>query len=318
MPQQPGPDAGHRCDLGHTIRGLRRARGLTLRELADLIGVSPATLSGIENGRTGVSTQRVSEVAHVLGVAVERLFAGSGQPTGPPTGPAVVAPEGPPPGPPGAWRDYLPLHLDAALAGALSSFLEFGYHGATMRTIAERAHLSVPGLYHYYPGKQDMLVALLDLTMADLRARTDAALAEATDPLGRFTHLVECLALFHTHRRELAFVGATEMRSLAPQNRDRVAALRVDEQRLVDVEVEAGVRLGLFGTERPHEAARAVVTMCTALAQWFRAAGPTSAEDVAAQYVDFALGLVRCTTADPHTPVAQTWDSRPDRGRDGC
>lgn len=286
MPEPAAPHAGHRSSLGQTIRGLRQARSLTLRELADLIGVSPATLSGIENGRTGVSTERVSEVAGVLGVAVERLFAG-------PTDPLPVSPD-PAPGPPGAWRDYAPLHLDVALTGALSSFLEFGYHGATMRTIAVRAHLSVPGLYHYYPSKQDMLVALLDLTMHDLRARTEAALAEADDALGRFTRLVECLALFHTHRRELAFVGASEMRSLAPGARGRVAALRIDEQRLVDAEVEAGVRLGLFATDRPHEAARAVSTMCTALAQWFRAEGPASAEEVAAQYVDFALGLVRC------------------------
>lgn len=316
MPEQPAPYADHRGDLGRTVRGLRRARGLTLRELADLIGVSPATLSGIENGRTGVSTQRVAEIADVLGVAVERLFASPGEPGVL----ALTVQPGQPgqPGPPGAWREYAPLHLDAALAGALSSFLEFGYHGATMRTIAERAHLSVPGLYHYYPGKQDMLVALLDLTMADLRARTDAALGEAADPVGRFTHLVECLALFHTHRRELAFVGATEMRSLAPRARDRVAALRVDEQRLVDVEVEAGVRLGLFATDRPHEAARAVVTMCTALAQWFRADGPTSPEDVAAQYVDFALGLVRGTLGTPDASRVRTQDSRPDRGRGGC
>ena len=40
-----------------------------------------------------------------------------------------------------------------------------------------------------------------------------------------------------------------------------------------------------------------MVTMCTALAQWFRGDGAASAEQVAAQYVDFALDLVRC--ADP-------------------
>jgi len=294
VPQPEGPYAGHRTSLGQAIRGLRQDRGLTLRDLADRIGVSPATLSGIENGHTGVSTERVAEVAQVLGVAVERLFSGPSEPTATTgTTAGTGADTGPGSGSPGSWREYTPLHLDAALAGALSSFLEFGYHGATMRTIAERANLSVPGLYHYYPSKQDMLVALLDLTMADLRIRTDAALAEGGDALGRFSRLVECLALFHTHRRELAFVGASEMRSLEPAARARVGALRVGEQRLVDAEVEAGVQLGLFATDRPHDAARAVATMCTALAQWFRAEGPASAEEVAAQYVDFALGLVR-------------------------
>ena len=164
--------------------------------------------------------------------------------------------------------------VDAPLRGALSSLLWFGEHGATMRAIAERAKLSVPGLYHYYASKQEMLVALLEITMTDLRSRTEAAQDEGRDPVERFTLIVECLALYHTHRRELAFVGATEMRSLEPQARDHVASVRRGEQHLVDVEVEAGAKSGAFRTEQPHEAARAVVTMCTALAQWFRHDGP--------------------------------------------
>lgn len=280
----PTPD--HRSALGLAVRALRHRRGLTLRQLADVLGVSSATLSAIENGKTGVSSERVAHLAEALEVPVDHLFGGAGD------GPTAAAPSRSAPSVED-WRHLPPLELDAALAGALSSFLEFGYHGATMRTIAERAGLSVPGLYHYYASKQEMLVALLDLTMHDLQARTAAALAEGHDPVSRFTNLVECLALYHTHRRELAFVGASEMRSLEPGARERVAALRRAEQALVDVEVEAGVRAGVFATTRPHEAARAVVTMCTALAQWFRRDGAATAEQVAEQYVDFALGLVR-------------------------
>ena len=293
-------EPGHRERLGRTLRDLRRARSLTLRQLAGLVGVSPATLSSIENGKTGVSSERVSLMAEILEVPVEQVFSGS------------VTEESDPgllvsPGPAARhsspdlddWRSFPPLVLDVALAGALSAFLEFGYHGATMRIIAERANLSVPGLYHYYASKQEMLVALLDLTMSDLGARTEAAMAEGDGAVERFALVVECLALYHTHRRELAFVGASEMRSLAPEARERVAAVRRAEQRLVDVEVEAAARSGAFATTQPHEAARAVVTMCTALAQWYRSHGPTTAEHIAAQYVDFALDLVRCQAPRP-------------------
>ncbi len=306
QPVAPGGGQDHRERLGHTLRELRRTRALTLRQLAGLMGVSPATLSSIENGRTGVSSERVSVMAEILEVPVERVFAGSTT-----HGPDPRSPLGP--GPPTGrpvpdlddWRSFPPLVLDVALAGALSAFLEFGYHGATMRIIAERANLSVPGLYHYYASKQEMLVALLDLTMSDLGARTQAAMAEGTDAVERFALIVECLALYHTHRRELAFVGASEMRSLAPEARARVAAVRRDEQRLVDVEVEEAARSGAFATTQPHEAARAVVTMCTALAQWYRGHGPTTAEHIAEQYVDFALDLVRCQAPRPGTSTGR-------------
>ena len=54
-----------------------------------------------------------------------------------------------------------------------------------------------------------MLLSLFDLTMTDLLARSRAARDEGTDPVSRFCLLVESLALFHTHRRELGFIGAS-------------------------------------------------------------------------------------------------------------
>lgn len=304
------PAAQSRASLGATVRELRSSTGLTQRDLAGLLQVSPATVSAIEHGRTGVSAQRVARLAEVFDVPVQRMFApahhGARTTTAQPAHPA--APDGrrtgqaadPAPATHPDWRSFPPLLMDAALRGALSSFVEFGFHGATMRTIADRAGLSVAGLYHYYAGKQDMLVALLDLTMADLHARSAAARDQGRDPVERFALLVECLALVHTHRRELGFVGASEMRSLEPDVRRRVAAVRREQQRMVDREVEQAVLSGAFRTGRPREAARAVVTMCTALPQWFRDTGPTSAEQVAAQYVEFALDLVQCVAERPH------------------
>ena len=299
-----------RAALGATVRELRTSTGLTLRDLAGLLHVSPATVSAIEHGRTGVSAQRVERLAQVFEVPVQRMFAVAPRDERATPRPAPAgAPEDrrngrdvhhPAPETHPDWRSFPPLRMDAALRGALSSFVEFGFHGATMRTIADRAGLSVAGLYHYYPSKQGMLVALLDLTMADLHARSEAARAQGRDAVERFSLLVECLALVHTHRRELGFVGASEMRSLEPAARRRVAAMRREQQRMVDQEVEQAVRSGAFRTTRPREAARAVVTMCTALPQWFRDTGPTSAEQVAAQYVEFALDLVLCVAERPH------------------
>lgn len=299
--------------LGERLRGIRRSRDLSLRELARRLEVSPATMSAVENGRTSITAVRLAHIAEVLGTRVEELL-----------GPAPVdamlrggrvAPSSPDrsrrtvqqnPVPTVQWRRYSPLALDPPLMAALSAFLEFGYHGATMRDIARRAGLSVPGVYHYYSSKQEMLVAILDFTMEDLLARSTAARADGRDPVERFALLVECIALYHTHRRELGFVGASEMRSLVPRERVRVASARREQQRMVDEEVEQACLNGSFTIPRPHEASRAVITMCTALPQWFNGAGPDPAEEVAAQYVEFALNLMRCVRRTPSgRPVAR-------------
>lgn len=267
--------------LGERVRAARLARGVTLRRLAAELDVSPSTLSAVENGHTGLSALRLSQLAELLDVGLDELLPRSAGDVPRP----VHSGSG--------WRDFPPLSVEPPLAGALAAFLELGYAGATVREIGLRAGLSVAGLYHHHASKQDLLVALLDLAMDDLLARSRAALAEGRDPVERFSLLVECLVLFHTHRRDLGFIGASEMRSLAPAARTRVAAARREQQRLVDEQVVQGCAEGRFGTTRPHEAARAVVTMCTALPQWFSPTGPATPEQVAAQYVEFSLDLVR-------------------------
>jgi AcrR family transcriptional regulator/transcriptional regulator with XRE-family HTH domain len=284
--------------LGAQVRAARAARGVSLRGLARALQVSPATLSQIENGHTGLSVNRLNGIADALGLTVPQIL---DIVVGPEAGdePDPV-PEPPAPGEPPAaepvtpdWRVYAPLDFDPVLRAALEEILAIGYHGATVRGIAARCGLSVSGIYHYYTSKQQMLLTILDRTMTELLCRARAAQAEGRDPVERFSLLIEHLALFHTHRRELGFVGASEMRSFAEENRRKIAEMRNAQQRMVDHEVEAAVRDGRFRADHPREAARAAVTMCTALPTWWRPDGRLGPEEIAEQYVGFALDLMR-------------------------
>lgn len=282
-----GSADGLAISLGARIRHTRGLRGITLREMALRLGVSPATMSAVENGRTGISAQRLMELACVLDVSTEDLLTPLPQTGSEADQPAAGEPAS------DDWRRYDRLTFDAPLMAALEAFLEVGYHGSTMRDIARRAGLSVPGIYHHYASKQEMLVSILDATVSDLARRCVLVLAESDSALDRFSLLVENLALFHTHRRELGFVGATEMRSLEEPGRSRIIATRNTIQAMVATEIERGQREGVFAVDEPGEAARAVVTMCTGLAQWFSPDGSASAEQVARRYIGYALDLVR-------------------------
>jgi AcrR family transcriptional regulator len=210
----------------------------------------------------------------------------------------LVASERATPGPDGeAWRAFAPLDVDVVMASAIRCFVEIGYHGATMRAIAAGAGMSVAGVYHHYASKQDLLVRILDLTMDELDWRLPAARASAdvgveSGPLDRLAVLVEALTLFHTLRQDLAFIGASEMRSLEPTARKRIASRRTGIQRLLDREITDAVRTGVAGTAMPLEAARAISTMCTSLAQWFDKAGATSPERIAREYAVLALRMI--------------------------
>ncbi|WKG11583.1 TetR family transcriptional regulator [Nocardia sp. PE-7] len=297
--------------VGARVRQARTAAGLSLRAVAQRIGVSPATLSAIETGKTGASVARLRSLAVELGTTVAWLIGDQASTRADDTPGserrAVPSPEPPSrssrrraldePGPhtyatADSWREFPPLDIDPVLAAAIDSFVETGYHGATMRSIAARAGMSVPGVYHHYRDKQDLLVRALDLTMDELHRRVRAARLDGANGRERVIRVVEALALFHTHHRELAFIGASEMRSLNPADRDRITSSRNEIQYILDADIDTALAEAHRPTDRARDAGRAIATMCTALPQWFRLDGPSSPEQIATAYADFALGLL--------------------------
>lgn len=263
--------------LGERICALRAARGWSTRKLAERLGVSAATVNAIEHGKTGVSVDRLNELAQIFEVSVAALL-GSNR------------------GAAHRSRPEVSVDNDLALSAAISSFVAAGYHGSSMRTIAARAGLSLASIYHYYPSKQSLLVKILDLTMDELEARFSTAVYEVMEPLDTLYRLVTTLALFHTERSDLAYIGASEMRSLEEPDRSRIAMRRSAIQHQLDTHILRAVNNGSAECAHPNETGRAIATMCTSLPQWFDRSGPTPTDVIAKTYAELALRMIG---ADP-------------------
>lgn len=191
------------------------------------------------------------------------------------------------------WREFGPDELTPPLRAALGVFARHGYHGASIRTIAETAGLSVPGLYHHYKSKQAILSAVVDSAMVEMLTHTAAAAEDAGDsPTTRFRNVVECLARFHMARRDHAFVASTEMRSMDPDVRAHHISQRDAQQAMVEDAIRAGVESGDFSCRHPEDTARAISSLCVSIASWYRPDGPLSSDDVVARHLEFALGMV--------------------------
>lgn len=191
------------------------------------------------------------------------------------------------------WREFGPDELTPPLRAALGVFARHGYHGASIRTIAETAGLSVPGLYHHYKSKQAILAAVVDAAMVEMLAHTAAAAEDAGDsPVTRFTNVVECLARFHMARRDHAFVASTEMRSMDPDVRAHHISQRDAQQTMLEDAIRAGVDSGDFSCRHPEDAARAISSLCVSIASWYRPDGPLSSDDVVARHLEFARAMV--------------------------
>jgi AcrR family transcriptional regulator len=185
---------------------------------------------------------------------------------------------------------------------AVSTFAAKGFHGSTIREIAERAGVSVPGLYHHFASKQQLLERVMDDTMDALLDATRAAVAGIDDdPVSLLEAIVATHVRFHIEFQRQSFVGNTELRSLVSPARERVVRKRDRQRAYFETAIQQGLHAGVFRTAHPTEAARAIVTMCTAVATWYRPNRPLSPVQVVERYCDLALELLTDTTTTQAT-----------------
>lgn len=205
----------------------------------------------------------------------------------------------------GHWSVFEPLRLDPILEASLAAFTDLGYHGASVRDIANRVGVTVPTLYYHYKSKQGLLLALLQSSINDLLARTREALDEAEgDPLPRFVDLVDCTVRFLCHRRQVAKLDA-EGRYLDQDARAVYAAPRKEVERQFLGVIEDGVASGMFGVGHAVDVNRALLGTYQSIATWYREDGALSPTEVAARHVEFSLDALRTATTDRDAGISR-------------
>lgn len=185
-----------------------------------------------------------------------------------------------------------PPGIDAILEASVTVMSEHGYHGTSVRDIAERAGLSPAALYHHFASKHDVLATIMDRGIEELLRRTRAARDAADGPAATLRSIVDAHVRFHLEDQRAVLLGASELRGLEEPVRSDHIAKRQQQQRIFDDVVADGVHRKLFHTKHPGEASRAIVVMCTGVAAWYRPGGSLTPDQVARRYQDLALDLV--------------------------
>jgi AcrR family transcriptional regulator len=179
---------------------------------------------------------------------------------------------------------------------ALRCFVDKGYHATSVRDIARSARSSVASIYHHFPSKLDILFDLMDVVLTDLVEDTEHAVAAAgDDPCARLRAAVGAHVVFHCERQDESFVGQIELRSLAPRMRKRIVAKR-DRQESIFNDAVRDIAATEAAVVHPREATRAIVTMCSAIAQWYRKGGELTPRELADRYADLSLAMLGTTS----------------------
>lgn len=179
---------------------------------------------------------------------------------------------------------------EAIVEAALELFARVGYHATSMRSIASLARVQPAAIYHWYSGKEAILIHLQDDFMERLTERVVAAVAAQERPALRLAAAVREHVVFHGRHRLGAFVTDSEIRALTPEPRRALIAERdVYQARFTDM-IRDGIRDGTLRTSDAHVATYAILLQCTGVALWFDPDGPLGLEEIAELHVELVLG----------------------------
>ena len=184
---------------------------------------------------------------------------------------------------------------------AAQIYRERGYERAGMTDIARRVGMTAPALYWYFRSKEEILLAFLEHTIADL-IQFVRSLVRAEDPRERLWEFVHAYALWQLQQQELSaayeriYALGHLRNSLPEKQRQRVTAL---ERTFFEMCRELIARAQGRPRSDPAVApvAFAVIGMVEHLIAWFRADGAMTVEQVAALYAD--LGVAMAEAARP-------------------
>lgn len=189
---------------------------------------------------------------------------------------------------PGRWPDVR--------EAALTLFSSRGYHGTTMKDVANVLGVRAPSLYNHVGSKQEILQRIMVSGIQRLLAFQDAAIASTDDAAEQLRRMTGAHVLVHTRHRRSVIVGDRELSNLAGDTLRIVRSERERYEQRYRALIQRGVDDGLFRVDQPKLATFAIIKMASSVSLWFNEEGPLSDHEVADEYGALALRIVG---ADP-------------------
>ncbi|GLZ09268.1 TetR family transcriptional regulator [Actinomadura sp. NBRC 104412] len=185
---------------------------------------------------------------------------------------------------------------------AVRLFARKGFAATGIRELGTAVGINSATLYHYAGGgKEELLVTIMRTCLDELLRGGRAAVASSDDPTLQLGALIASHVGISAVNPMTAQVTDQEMRSLSPENRRALVALRDDYESMLGAVLERGVRTGAFHVTDVHLARLAILEMCNGVAHWFRPDGRSSVADVQARFVEFGCRVVGAVPGhEPH------------------
>ena len=178
---------------------------------------------------------------------------------------------------------------------AVRLFAAKGFAATGIRELADAAGLSVSAMYHYVGNKEDLLLEIMRDTQERL-VRAGRLVAETfPEPATALASLVALHVIAHARSPLEARVVDSELRALGDVGRREMVALRDQYEAIWNDVLVRGVDGGVFSVSHLRATRLALLDICNGVSAWYSPSGALGIEQLALEFADLALALVRAT-----------------------
>jgi AcrR family transcriptional regulator len=185
------------------------------------------------------------------------------------------------------------------LLAALEALAELGYHGTATRDLSKRAGMSAGGLYTHYESKQALLEHIIHVTHQGMLERMLQAEQEGGTPTECLARVVRVNVAFHARYNTACRVANYELRSLTPENLEKMRQLRREMGDIWRRILTAGVESGEFTIDDVHVATMFVASLGIDVSRWFKHGGVLTPDELAAHYEELVLAAFTAPRTSP-------------------
>ena len=107
---------------------------------------------------------------------------------------------------------------DTILEAATRLFATKGFERASVRNIAEEVGLSVPGMFHYFPSKEEMLYEIMIGFMDEGYTRLVEIYNSVVDPVGKLEAVCKFYVEYYAGHKDELTILVSEGKSLSPEH----------------------------------------------------------------------------------------------------
>ena len=181
--------------------------------------------------------------------------------------------------------------LDALLRVAAEVFARKGYHATTMRDLSRASGMSLAGMYHYVPGKEDLLYLIQRRCFQSVLQDVEEAIDKEPEPTERLrTFVRRHLEFFAANMNEMK-VLSHEAESLTGDRAREILDLKRRYAQLLQRTIA-----GADG-RHPSVAAYALFGMMNWIYTWYRPDGELGPTELADTIAELFVHGVRGATA---------------------